>query len=150
MALTLPGAIPLGREVVLLGGDLVAIELAELLAELLGECGRRVCVVESGEMIAPEVGPKRRGEHMDRLDRLGVSVLAGRWARRITDREVILEDGRALRAESVLIAGRIEAAPSLVLALEGRVPEVQALGGCMGLGLVRKATEDAARVACAS
>jgi len=146
MALALPGAIPLGREVVLLGGDLAAIEVAELLAE----CGRRVCVVESGETIAPEVGPKRRGEHMDRLDRLGVSVHVGRSARRITDREVILEDGRALRADSVLIAGRIESETSRVLALEGRVPEVRALGDCTGLGLIRKAMEDAARIAGAS
>ena len=145
IALNLPWAIPLGREVVLLGGDLAAIELAELLAE----CGRRVCVVESGETIAPEVGPKRRGEHMDRLDRLGVSVLAGRAARRITEGEVILEDGRVLRADSVLIAGRIEADPHLALALEGRVPEVQALGDCTGLGLIRKAMEDAARIASA-
>lgn len=146
MVLALPGLIPLGREVVLLGGDLAAIELAELLAE----CGRRVCVVESGDAIAPEVGPKRRGEHMDRLDRLGVSVLVGRGARRITERGVILEDGRALRADSVLLAGRIEADPGLALALEGRVPEVQALGDCTGLGLIRKAMEDAARVASAS
>jgi len=146
MALALPGAIPLGREVVLLGGDLAAIEVAELLAA----CGRRVCVVESGEAIAAEVGPKRRGEHMDRLDRLGVSVLVGRGVRQITAREVILENGRALRADSVLIAGQIEADPGLALALEGRVPEVQVMGDCTGLGLIRKATEEAARIACAS
>ena len=39
------------------GGDLAAIELAELLAE----CGRRVCIVASGETIASSVGASSPG-----------------------------------------------------------------------------------------
>ncbi|MHA7836779.1 MAG: oxidoreductase [bacterium] len=140
------GLLPFGRHVVLVGGDLAAIELAEFLAER----GHRVAVVEAGDEIAPEVGPKRRGEHMDRLDRLGVSVFVASTVDRITGRDVLLKGGRSLRADWVLVSGGIEPDLDLVHALERQgVREVQALGDCTGLGLIRGATEEAARVACA-
>ncbi|MEI5675362.1 MULTISPECIES: oxidoreductase [unclassified Nocardioides] len=72
--------LPLGRRVALVGGDLVAIELAELLATR----GRLVTVLEAGPALAPEVGWKRRTEHMDRLDRLGVTCHVGAVVERIT------------------------------------------------------------------
>jgi 2,4-dienoyl-CoA reductase (NADPH2) len=136
---------PIGRRVVVLGGDLAAIELAEFLAER----GRRVCVVEQGDEIAPEVGSKRRTEHMDRLDLLGVSVHVGLETERILEAEVVFMNGMSIAADSVIMAGQVEAETRLLDALEGRVPEVYALGDSTGLGLIRKATEDAARVACA-
>ena len=61
---------PLGRRVAIVGGDLVALELAEFLADR----GRVVTVLEEGKTIAPELGNKRKTEHMDRLDRLGVTI----------------------------------------------------------------------------
>ena len=64
--------LPLGRRVVIVGGDLVAIELAEFLSTR----GRFVTILESGRSIAPEVGLKRRTEHMDRLDRLAVPCMS--------------------------------------------------------------------------
>jgi 2,4-dienoyl-CoA reductase (NADPH2) len=135
---------PFGRRIVVLGGDLAAIELAEFLAERR----RRVLVIESREALAPEVGPKRRGEHMDRLDRLGVPVLVGLAIERITHHAVLLANGHSVPADSVIVSGEIEPQTALAEALEGRIPEVHALGDCTGLGLIRKATEDAARVAC--
>lgn len=136
---------PLARRVVIVGGDLASIELTEFLAER----GRSVCVVERQGEIAPEVGAKRRGEHMDRLDRLAVSVLVGLGVERITRREVRLDNGRGLVADSVIVAGAIAEDRRLAEALRGRVPELHEIGDCTGLGLIRKATEEAARVACA-
>lgn len=135
---------PFGRHVVIVGGDLAAIELAEFLAER----GREVCVLEASEEIAPEVGPKRRGEHMERLDRLGVSVLTVAKVKRILPASIVLEGERQLRADSVILAGEVEADTRLYDALKDRVPEVHAIGDCTGLGLIRKAIEEAARVAC--
>lgn len=134
---------PIARLVVVVGGDLAAIELAEFLAER----GRRVSVVEAGDTIAPEVGAKRRGEHMDRLDRLGVAVLTGRRVARITARSVVLDGDDLLSAGSVILAGEAEADTQLYDALKDRLPEVHAIGDCTGPGLIRKATEDAARIA---
>ncbi len=142
-------ALPLGREVVVVGADLAGVELAELLAQL----GRRVALLESGERIAPEVGGKRRAEHMDRLDRLGVSVHVGLVYHAIARDGVRVSAAegpvRLVPADSIVLAGRLEPDTSLHDALRGVVPEVFAIGDCTGLGLIRKATDDAARVACA-
>ncbi len=139
---------PLGRRVAIVGADLAAIELAEFLAER----GRRVAVLETRVAIAPEVGPKRRAEHMERLDRRGVSVNTSVEIERIERTGVLLRRARGapalVPADSVILAGSLEPDTSLYDSLRGRVPELHAVGDCTGLGLIRKATEEAARVAC--
>ncbi len=137
--------LPLGHRVAIVGTDLAAIELAEWLAAL----GRRVQVVGEGPTLAPEVGGKRRGEHMDRLDRAGVSVNLGVAVGSIRREGLVVERGEAeprlLEADCVILAGEVEADPSLYEALEGRVPERWAVGDCTGLGLIQKAILDGAR-----
>jgi 2,4-dienoyl-CoA reductase (NADPH2) len=142
---------PLGRRVAIVGGDLVAVELAEFLAAR----GRLVSILEAGPDLAPEVGWKRRTEHMHRLDRLGVTV----HVKSAVDR--VVEDGvwfrpmaaapRHLPADSVVLAGVPEPDLGLHDAVVEALPgvEVTPIGDCTGLGLIRKATEDAARVAAA-
>ncbi len=141
-------ALPLGRRVAIVGADLAGVELAEFLATL----GRRVALLEAGDRIAPEVGGKRRAEHMDRLDRLGVSVHCSVVYHEI-DRDGVrmsVAEGPVglVPADSVVIAGRLEPDAALYDALEGIVPERFAIGDCTGLGLIRKATDEATRVAC--
>ncbi len=143
--------LPLGRRVAVIGGDLVAIELAEFLAHR----GRLVSILESGKQIAPEVGNKRRTEHMDRLDRLGVTVHIRAAVERITEDAVVFTPAagkpRQLRADTVVVAGAPEPDTAMFDALMSAMPnaEVHAAGDCTGLGLIRKATEDGARAACA-
>jgi 2,4-dienoyl-CoA reductase (NADPH2) len=140
---------PLGRRVVVVGADLAALELAEFLASR----GRRVSVLEPGDQLAPEVGLKRLTEHMDRLDGLGVAVNTGVAVLRIESDGVVIADGaggaRHIPADSVVLAGHLEADTAFFDAVKGLVPEAHAVGDCTGLGLVRKATEEATRVAAA-
>lgn len=142
---------PLGRRVAIVGGDLVALELAEFLASR----GRLVSILESGKGIAPEVGNKRRTEHMDRLDRLGVTVHVRATVERITTEAVIFTPAggttRQLQADAAVLAGTVEPDTTLFDALVAALPgvEVYAAGDCTGLGLIRKATEEGARAACA-
>ncbi|GFG74344.1 hypothetical protein MBOT_17090 [Mycobacterium botniense] len=142
---------PFGRRVAIIGADLVALELAEFLASR----GRLVSVLEPGATIAAEVGDKRRTEHMNRLDRLGVTVHVQAPVERITPRSVVFTPAagatRELSADSVVVAGRLEPDTTLFDALVAGMPgaDVRAAGDCTGLGLIRKATEDGARVACA-
>jgi 2,4-dienoyl-CoA reductase (NADPH2) len=142
-------ALPLGRRVAVVGADLAGVELAEFLAQL----GRRVVLLESGDRIAPEVGGKRRGEHMDRLDRLGVSVHCGVAYSSIVQEGVRVGVAggpvRLVAADSVVLAGQLEPDTTLHDAHDGLVPERFAIGDCTGLGLIRKATDEATRVACA-
>lgn len=142
---------PLGRRVALIGGDLVALELAEFLAAR----DRLVSILEPGKDIAPEVGNKRKTEHMDRLDRLGVTVHVRATVERITRQHVMFAPAggaaRRLPADSVVIAGTVEPDTRLFDALVAAMPDtpVYAAGDCSGLGLIRKATEEGARAACA-
>src|SRR5262249_3620872 len=140
---------PFGRRVVMVGADLAALELAELLALR----GRRVSIVERGERLAPEVGTKRLTEHMDALDRLGVAVNTGVAYEEITPHGIAIRPDRGARreiaADTIVLAGELVADTAFYDAVKGDVPEVHAVGDCTGLGLIRKATEEATRVACA-
>ncbi|MEY8014159.1 FAD-dependent oxidoreductase [Mycobacterium servetii] len=142
---------PLGRRVAVIGGDLVALELAEFLASR----GRLVSILEAGNDIAPEVGNKRKTEHMDRLDRLGVTVHVRATPQRITPRAVVFTPAggttRELAADNVVLAGTVQPDTGLFDALVAAMPgaQVHAAGDCTGLGLIRKATDEGARAACA-
>jgi len=139
---------PLGRRIAIVGGDLAALELAEFLAER----GRRVAILAQDEEIAVEVGPKRRAEHMDRLDRLGIPVNTAVEIERIAREGLLIRREAAapklVPADTVILAGTLEADTTLYDALRQRVPEAHAIGDCTGLGLLRGATQDATRVAC--
>ncbi len=114
--------LPLGRRVVIVGADLVALELAEFLAAR----GRLVTVLESGETIAPEVGDKRRTEHMDRLDRLGVAVHVRAAVDEIVPRGVVFTPSggapRPLAADTVVVAGAVVADTELYESSPPRCP----------------------------
>jgi 2,4-dienoyl-CoA reductase (NADPH2) len=142
---------PVGRRVAIIGGDLVAVELGEFLAHR----DRLVSILEAGKQIAPEVGNKRRTEHMDRLDRLGVTVHVRAAVERITEDAVVFTPAggtpRHLPADTVIVAGTPEPDTAMFDTLMTAMPDadVHAAGDCTGLGLIRKATEDGARAACA-
>ncbi len=137
----------LGKRVVLVGGDLVAVEVAEHLAA----GGHLVAVLHDGEDLAIDVGPKRRTEQLARLDRLGVTVHVATTIVQISPAAVMFTpDGgaaRELRADAVVLVGVVEPDLTFRDAIATRLPgvAVYAVGDCTGPGLIRGATEDAAR-----
>jgi 2,4-dienoyl-CoA reductase (NADPH2) len=141
--------LPLGKQVVIVGADLAAIELAEFLCKR----GRRVQILEAGKTVAPEVGNKRLTEHTDRLDRLGVTIntetVCEAIAGNVVHYRTAMGVSRTLRADSVILAGEPVAATELYERLQGLATEVHAIGDCTGLGLIRKATDEGMRVGCA-
>jgi len=114
-----------------------------------------VSVLEADKTIAPELGNKRKTEHMDRLDRLGVTVHVRAAVEQIVPDGVVFTpyggSSRRLAADSVVVAGTLQPNTELYEKLVAAVPSaaVHAAGDCTGLGLIRKATEDGARAACA-
>ena len=89
---------------------------------------------------------------MDRLDRLGVSVntevvceeiLAG-----AVNYRTALGMVRTIAADSVILAGEPQAARDLFERAQDLAAEVHAIGDCTGLGLIRKATDEAMQLAC--
>ncbi len=143
-------SLPEGRRVVVVGGRMAAVEWCEVLAR----AGRLVALLCPGVEIAPEFGPKRRTEHMDRLDRLGVTVHAGCAVEAVTPDGVrfVPAHGRSreLVADAVVLAGEVVADLSVRDGLAESLPgvEVRAVGDASGLGLIRGATADAAELVC--
>ena len=134
---------PIGKEVVIIGADLVAVELAEFLAER----GRKVHLVDTANKIIPEVGKKRRHEHMDRLDHLHITVNTAVSIQRIEVAAVVIAArGRehSIRCDSVIVAGEPAGDVAFAEALQAAGLPVQSIGDCTGLGLIVKATTTAA------
>ena len=142
------GFLPFGDEVAIIGADLAAVEVAEYLASL----GRKVSIVTEHGRLAPEVGPKRRAEHMDRLDAHKVVVNSHVHVDRIGQDGVHIRSATGheslVDADSVVIAGEPLADEQASERFRGIAPEMYLIGDCTGLGLIQKATADAMEVAC--
>ncbi|MEZ0579031.1 FAD-dependent oxidoreductase [Nocardioides sp. MH1] len=143
-----PDARPEGRRVVVVGGRLAAVEYAEVLAAR----GSLVTILEPGPEIAPEFGAKRRSEHFDRIDRLGITVHVGCSVGAIETAGVrytpVHGTTRLLPADAVVLAGTVVPDTSLATEISERLPEteVHTIGdAALGLGLIRGATASAAR-----
>lgn len=141
-------AIPDGRRVVVVGARMAAVEWCESLAR----AGKLVALLCTGDEIAPEFGPKRRTEHMDRLDRLGVTVHVGCSVQEITAAGLRYTPAngttRDLVADAVVLAGEVVADRSVRDALVAALPgvDVRLVGDADGLGLIRGATAGAAEL----
>ncbi len=136
---------PLGRRVVVVGGGLVGIELAEFLAEH----GRSVAVVEQGPYLAPELAIPRRWRTLDRLRRMGVELLAATAVERIEPGGVVVAGGRTLAADHVILATGVAADLSVYERFAALHPDVRAIGDCQEVGMLAAAIEAGARAACA-
>ncbi len=139
--------LPLGKRVVIVGGDLPAIELAEFLARR----GRRVSLLEKSAIIAGEIGPKRRFEHEMRLDRLGVTINTGVEVTALGPRKVsfITPGGRptSLEADSVIVTGEPVADTGLHDELLEANIRSHCIGDASGPGLIVKAVYEGNAIA---
>ena len=135
--------LPVGDRVVIIGADLAAVELAEFLARR----GRQVHLRDSARKIIPEVGKKRRHEHMDRLDELRVTVNTGVEVLRIERYAVVIRVAgreRKVAGDTIIVAGNPVADLSLAERLRESGVAVSIIGDCNGLGLIAGATAAAA------
>ncbi|WP_220793209.1 hypothetical protein, partial [Nocardioides stalactiti] len=121
-------------------------------AEVPAADGRLVALLEPGPEIGAEFGLKRRSEHFDRIDRLGITVHVGCAVEEITADGVhyVPAHGtsRVLPADAVVLAGTVEPDPGLGATLTAALPgvPVEVIGdAALGLGLIRGATAGAAR-----
>ena len=133
-----------GKKVVVVGADLAAIESAEFIAAR----GREVAVIDSYEFLAPEIGDKRRAEHIERMRVLGITMHTQCNVTRITKEGVWFtplfgDREHMLPADTVILAGVIEPKTELYDACKGFVSEAFTVGDVSGLGLIDKAMKEA-------
>lgn len=144
---------PLGDHIVIIGGELVGIELAEFLIER----GRRVTVVDDAPRFGAGLTLVRRMRILDELAEHGVNLQPSAQAIAIDEKSVSFIDqhGQAqnIRADHVIVAKGATSNLSLADSLEAKGHKIYRLGDARGVsyieGAIRSAT-DAARAATGS
>jgi 2,4-dienoyl-CoA reductase-like NADH-dependent reductase (Old Yellow Enzyme family) len=140
---------PLGDTVVIIGGELVGIELAEFLAER----GRKVTVIDEAPRFGAGIYIVRRWRALDHARSLGVSLIQAARDIAISDGEVTYTaaDGfkGVLAADNVIVAKGAHGDVSLADQLKGAGFSVRTVGDCNGVGYIEGAIGAAAEVAVA-
>ena len=141
-------------DVVVLGGGVIAVEIADAVARLLSSTSGKsgsVTLLNWDNRVADGAGRKRRGDLSRRLDKSGVRVLTGMPIVSVGKGTVTFKntDGgeRALKADHILFAADPQPNLDLLEKMKTLAADVRAVGDCAGFGLVKKAIKDAALAA---
>jgi 2,4-dienoyl-CoA reductase-like NADH-dependent reductase (Old Yellow Enzyme family)/thioredoxin reductase len=139
--------LPLGKRVVIIGAELVGLELAEFLAER----GRDVTVIDSAPKPGTGLYVVRRLRLLDELKHLGVTLLNN--ARDIAIEETGVSyinyrgQQRLLDADQVVVAQGATGDDTLTNNLREAGLTVHSIGDCNGVGYIEGAMEAAAQLA---
>jgi len=130
---------PIGRRVVIIGGELVGLELAEFLAHR----GRRVTVLEEAAKAGKGLQAVRRWRVLDELRSLKVELLLSVSDIHITSDSVKYRNEfgqeRAVFADTVIVATGARGDTGVAQELERAGYKVVAVGDCTGVGYLNKA-----------
>ncbi len=137
---------PLGKRIVLVGGGLVGVELAEYLAHR----GRQVTVIEPGEKFGIELSVVRRWRVLHDLESLGVQLIKSATINEITRAGVRCDvdgESQTVAADQVIIAMGAQADLRLQQALVERGLAASAVGDCQNVGYIEGALKSARELA---
>ena len=136
---------PLGDHIVIVGGELVGLELAEFLLER----GRTVTVVDDAPRFGAGLTVVRRMRLLDELREHGVTLFPKSSDVRISREAVTFNDAegmsRRLRADHVIVAKGATGDESLADSFRAEGYVVHAIGDCTGVGYIEGAITGAAR-----
>jgi 2,4-dienoyl-CoA reductase (NADPH2) len=136
---------PIADEVVIIGGGLVGLELAEYLVERR----RKVVVLEPGPDLGAELAIVRRARVLHLLREHGALIHRNASSIRIGSDTVSFElkgELQALPAKQVIIAMGAQPDDSLLAALADRGPQVHRIGDCREVGYIDGAILDARKL----
>ena len=126
----LTGKAETGENITVVGGGFIGCETAEFLAEK----GKRVTIVEMLERMGTGIGSIYRLFLMDRLRGYGVKMLTKTKIMEITERGIIVEaegEDKTIEADTIVYAVGMEPNKDLFKKLEGKIPELYAIGDCV-------------------
>jgi len=137
---------PISKNIIIIGGDLVGLELAEFLIER----GRKVKVLEPTNNLGPNLSIVRRSRVVHLLKENGAKLLTNVIIDEITAKEVLYHhegSNYADEADQVIIA--MGANPNLNLSneLENLNIPVTSIGDCTSIGYIHGAIADARKAA---
>ncbi|MDT0202123.1 FAD-dependent oxidoreductase [Nocardioides sp. AE5] len=134
--------LPIGKDVVVIGGSLVGLELAEWLAER----GRTVTLLEEGRQLGLPMAMPRRWTAVRAAGALGVTVHRKAVATRITAEQVeftVDGEAHAVAADAVVYADKTHAAAPLAGELAAAGVEHTVLGDAAEVGYIEHAMHSA-------
>ncbi len=138
---------PIGDRVVIIGGELVGLELAEFLHER----GRHVTVVGDEDKFGRGLSVARRSVMLDEMPLADIALHPGCSAIRINAKDVTFTnkagDACAVTADTVIIAKGAEPNTALYDQLVAAGVESHMVGDCAGVGYIVGAVRNAADVA---
>lgn len=137
--------LPIGKNVAVIGGDLVAVELADFLSSR----GRNVTLLNEQRELAAGMTIPARWRILKQLRKSGVSIVSDIRIEEIAGGSVTFAgyggDSETVTADTVIIAGTAATDDALYEELKGIYPEVYRIGDCAGERLLRGSIEDGAR-----
>ncbi len=135
---------PLGRNVTIIGSELVGLELAEFLAHRK----RRVTIVDDAQKAGAGMHVIRRARVLHELAATGVRVELGARDIRIEEDAVHFQNGeaavQAVAADTVIIAKGARADRQFAHSVTAAGFAVSEIGDCKGVGYIEGAMADAA------
>lgn len=138
---------PLGKRVVIIGGDLVGLELAEFIAHR----GRTVAVVDDVAKFGKGLAVVRRGSLIDEVETAGVALVPNASEIAIGADAVTCIDAegqpRSFPADNVILAKGATGDLTLAEQLRAAGFEVHTVGDCNGVGYIAEAMKGAAETA---
>jgi len=137
--------LPIGKRVVVIGGAIQGCELAEFLVKR----GRSVTIVDTGEVLGEGMIHHLRQQLILWFEQKGVTMMTGVKYEEITDEGLTLltREGERKTIEADTIIPALPLAPNTALmeSLEGKVPEIYAIGDCNQPRLIVDAIRDGLR-----
>ena len=133
---------PIAKNIVVIGGDLVGLELAEFLVER----GRTVKVLEPSGSLGPNLSIVRRSRVVHMLKEYKVDLLTNVTIKEIDGQEVIFDHEEAqktLQADQVIIALGADTNSELSDELTNLNMPLTSIGDCTSVGYIHGAIADA-------
>ncbi|MAT91272.1 MAG: hypothetical protein CME59_01595 [Halioglobus sp.] len=127
---------PLGKNVALVGGGLVAVELAEFLAQR----GRNVTILESGSVFGKELSLVRRWRNLHDIRQLGVKLLGNTQVLRIAEGRLTHTfngtQERTIQVDTVILCVGVTAGSPLAETIREAGFDVTLAGDCNDVGYI--------------
>lgn len=138
--------LPMSKNVVVIGGSLVGLELAEFLSER----GSRVTLIEEGQQLGVPMAMPRRWTAVKHANELGVNIHRNATVERITEKTVEFSaGGKSLSAPAsmVVVASGVSAAAPLADELARAGVDVRVVGDAGEVDYIEGAMHSAWKVA---
>ncbi len=138
---------PVGEKVVVIGNGIQGCELAEFLTKR----GRKVTIVDTSDNPGAGMVDALMGYLFIWFEKKGVPIISGVKSIKVTDKgvDIVTKEGekQSIEADTVIPALPLEPNTGLLKDLQGKVPEVYAIGDCNNPNLIADAIADGSRVA---